>query len=63
VGRRRYQGQIEVIRQDMTSRRTRYKGYVDELQRAKNRMQARVRAKAEHPVRILKRIFGFDGAP
>jgi IS5 family transposase len=38
-----YQGQSETVRhaaphaQDMTSRRTRYKGYVDQLQRAKNR--------------------------
>jgi transposase, IS5 family len=61
-----YQGQTEVIRQaapqaqDMTSRRTRYKGYVDELQRAKNRVKARVRAKVEHPFRIVKRIFGFE---
>jgi IS5 family transposase len=61
-----YQGQGEAIRQaaphaqDMTSRRTRYKDYVDELQRAKNRVKARVRAKVEHPIRIVKRIFGFE---
>ena len=61
-----YQGQREVIReaaphaQDMTSRRTRYKDYVDELQRAKNRVKARVRAKVEHPFGIVKRIFGFE---
>jgi transposase, IS5 family len=61
-----YQGQGETIRQaapraqDMTSRRTRYKNFVDELQRAKNRVKARVRAKVEHPFRILKRIFGFE---
>jgi IS5 family transposase len=61
-----YQGQGEAIReaaphaQDMTSRRTRYKGYVDELQRAKNRVKARVRAKVEHPFRIVKRVFGFE---
>jgi transposase, IS5 family len=60
-----YQGQREVIRkaapkaQDMTSRRTRYKQVVDELQRRKNRTKARVRAKVEHPFRILKRVFGF----
>jgi IS5 family transposase len=45
--------------QDMTSRRTRYKQIVDELQRRKNRTKARVRAKVEHPFRILKRVFGF----
>lgn len=36
-----------------------YKNFVDELQKAKNRVKARVRAKVEHPLRILKRIFGF----
>jgi IS5 family transposase len=60
-----YQGQGEAIRkaapraQDMTSRRTRYKQIVDQLQRRKNRTKARVRAKVEHPFRILKRVFGF----
>jgi IS5 family transposase len=44
----------------MTCRRTRYKGRVDELQRVKNRSKPNVRAKVEHPFRILKRIFGFD---
>src|SRR6266481_5927548 len=61
-----YQGQGEAIRQaapraqDMTSRRIKYKNFVDELQKAKNRVKARVRAKVEHPFRILKRIFGFE---
>ncbi len=61
-----YQGQGEAIRhaapqaQDMTSRRVQYKNFVDELQKAKNRVKARVRAKVEHPFRILKRIFGFE---
>jgi transposase, IS5 family len=61
-----YQGQGEVIRQaapraqDMTCRRTKYKNFVDELQRRKNRTKARVRARVEHPFRILKRVFGFD---
>ena len=61
-----YQGQGEAIReaaphaQDMTSRRAQYKNFVDELEKAKNRTKARVRAKVEHPFRILKRIFGFE---
>ena len=61
-----YQGQGEAIReaapqaQDMTCRRARYKDGVDELQRKKNRSKSRVRAKVEHPFRILKRIFGFE---
>ncbi|MEO6805626.1 MAG: IS5 family transposase [Edaphobacter sp.] len=61
-----YQGQTEAIReaapeaQDMTCKRTKFKHYVDELQKKKNRNKSRVRAKVEHPFRILKRIFGFD---
>jgi transposase, IS5 family len=61
-----YQGQTEAIKesapkaQDMTSRRTTFKNYVDELQKKKNRSKSRVRAKVEHPFRILKRVFGFD---
>ena len=61
-----YQGQTEAIReaaphaQDMTCKRTRFKNYVDELQKKKNRRKSRVRAKVEHPFWMLKRIFGFD---
>jgi IS5 family transposase len=61
-----YQGQGEAIRraasqaQDMTSRRVKYKNFVDEVAKAKNRVKACVRAKVEHPFRILKRIFGFE---
>ena len=61
-----YQGQTETIReaapqaQDMTCRRTRFKNYVDEEARRKNRTKSRVRAKVEHPFRVLKRIFGFE---
>ena len=60
-----YQGQTEAIRaaapkaQDMTCKRTRYKDGVDELERAKNRTKSKVRAKVEHPFRILKRVFGL----
>jgi IS5 family transposase len=60
-----YQGQGEAIRraapqaQDMTSRRTKFKNYVDEEAKRKNTTKARVRAKVEHPFRILKRIFGY----
>jgi transposase, IS5 family len=61
-----YQGQGALIRQaapraqDMTSRRVQYKNFVDQLQKAKNRVKARVRAQVEHPFRILKRIFSFE---
>ena len=60
-----YQGQGEAIRaaaphaKDLTSRRTSYKQMVDELQGQKNRTKTRVRAKVEHPFRILNSVFGF----
>jgi IS5 family transposase len=61
-----YQGQTEAVQeaawkaQDRTCERTIYKIRVDELRRAKNRSESSVRAKVEHPFRILKRIVGFD---
>jgi transposase, IS5 family len=60
-----YQGQAEAIHaaapeaQDMTSRRTKRKDSVDEVERRKNRTKARVRSKVEWPFRILKRVFGY----
>jgi len=60
-----YQGQGEVIKdcapdaQDMTHRRCRRQGEVDEVERAKNTTKSRVRAKVEHPFLIIKRVFGF----
>ena len=43
----------------MTSRRTKRKDSVDEVERRKNRTKARVRSKVEWPFRILKRVFGY----
>jgi len=60
-----YQGQTEAIHaaapdaQDMTSRRTKHKDGVDEVERRKNRTKARVRSKVEWPFRILKRVFKY----
>lgn len=60
-----YQGQGALIQecapnaQDMTNRRFRRKGVVDEEERAKNRTKSSVRAKGEHPFLVIKRIFGF----
>ena len=60
-----YQGQGEAIHaaapeaQDMTSRRAKYKGGIDEVERRKNRTKAGVRSKVEWPFRILKRVFGY----
>jgi len=44
----------------MTCKRTKFKHYVDELQKKKNRSESKLRAEVGHPFRILKRIFGFD---
>jgi IS5 family transposase len=60
-----YQGQTEAIHEaapqvrDMTSRRVKTKAGVDEAGKQSNRAKARVRAKAEWPFRIVKRVFGF----
>lgn len=60
-----YQGQGALLQecarnaQDMTNRRYRRKGVVDEEERAKNRTKSSVRAKVEHPFLVIKRIFGF----
>lgn len=60
-----YQGQREVIRRlaprarDFTHRRYRYKGRIDEAERARNRTKSRVRARVEHAFFVLKRVFGF----
>jgi IS5 family transposase len=64
-GDRAYQGQTELIRQrapkaqDMTHRRCRLRGRIDEAERAQNRNKSRVRAKVEHAIGVIKRIFGF----
>ena len=35
------------------------RNYVDEEGKRKNKTKSKVRAKVEHPFRILKRVFGF----
>lgn len=58
-------GQTEAIHeavqkiQDMKWRRTGHKGKVDQLQHAKNRSKSSLRAKVEHPFRILKRVLDW----
>ncbi len=65
-GDQSYRGQRNVIRQhapnarDFTQRRYRFKGVVDEIERAKNRSKSRVRAKVEHVFGVIKRVFGFQ---
>jgi transposase, IS5 family len=64
-GDQAYRGQRMVIRRhapkakDFVNRRYRYRGMVDAVERAKNRTKSKVRAKIEHPIGIIKRVFGF----
>ncbi len=64
-GDQAYRGQRTVIREqapaakDLTNRRYRHRGVVDETLRAKNRTKSKVRAKVEHTIGVIKRIFGF----
>jgi transposase, IS5 family len=64
-GDQAYRGQRAVIRQhaakaqDFTNRRYRHRGVVDEVERAKNRTKSKVRARVEHSIGIIKRVFGF----
>ena len=64
-GDQAYRGQTEVIKRhapkakDFTNRRYRHRGVVDEIQRAKNRTKSKVRAKVEHAIGVIKRVFGF----
>lgn len=64
-GDQAYRGQTEVIRahapkaKDFTNRRYRHRGVVDETERVKNRTKSKVRAKVEHAIGVVKRVFGF----
>ncbi len=64
-GDRAYQGQTAVLRrvapqaQDYTNRRVRYRGRRDVEAWGKNRTKSKVRAKVEHVIGVIKRIFGF----
>jgi transposase, IS5 family len=64
-GDQAYRGQRAVIRRhapkakDFINRRYRHCGVVDERERAKNRTKSKVRAKVEHPIGVIKRVFGF----
>jgi len=64
-GDQAYRGQQAVIRsrapnaKDFTNQRCRYRGVVDDVERGKNRRKSRVRAKVEHPIGVIKRVFGF----
>ena len=64
-GDQAYRGQTDVIREhapkarDFTNRRYRHRGVIDEAVKAKNRTKSKVRAKVEHSIGVIKRVFGF----
>ena len=64
-GDQAYRGQRAVIRRDapkakdFINRRYRHRGVVDQVEHAKNRTKSKVRAKVEHPIGVIKRVFGF----
>lgn len=64
-GDQAYQGQREVIRtrapraRDFTNRKYRGRGWFNAATQAKNRTKSRVRAKVEHSIGVIKRVFGF----
>ena len=65
-GDQAYRGQKEAIRaaapraKDFTNQRYRWGDRVDEQIKAKNRTKSRVRAKVEHTIGVIKRVFGFQ---
>ena len=64
-GDQAYRGQRAVIRRqapkarDFINRRYRFRGVVDEAERTKNRAKSKLRAKVEHAIGVVKRVFGF----
>jgi transposase, IS5 family len=65
-GDRGYQGQTAVIHarapraRDFTNRKHRGRGWVNAVDKAKNRTKSRVRAKVEHAIGVIKHVFGFQ---
>jgi len=64
-GDQAYRGQGEVIRevapqaQDLTNKRYRYKGRVDEVIREQNRVKSHIRSRVEHVFGVIKLKFGY----
>lgn len=65
-GDQAYRGQKEAMRaaapraKDFTNQRYRWGNRIDERIKAKNRTKSRVRAKVEHTIGVIKRVFGFQ---
>jgi transposase, IS5 family len=64
-GDQAYQGQTAVIGQhaqgaeDLTNRRCKPRGVVDEAEKARNRIKSKVRSRVEHCFGVIKGVFGF----
>ena len=64
-GDQAYKSQKEVIRakapkaKDFTNRRCKWKHFLDEAIQTKNRNKSRIRARVEHSIGVIKRVFGF----
>ena len=65
-GDQAYRGQKDAMRavapraRDFTNQRYRWGSRIDERVKAANRNKSRVRAKVEHTIGVIKRIFGFQ---
>lgn len=65
-GDQAYKSQGELIRakapkaKDFTNRQCRWKHFIDEAIKAKNRTKSRIRSRVEHSIGIIKRVFGFN---
>ncbi len=65
-GDQAYRGQTAAMRaaapraRDFTNQRYRWGRRIDEQIKASNRNKSRVRAKVEHTIGVIKRVFGFD---
>ena len=65
MGDSAYQGRDAVIRaqapkaRDLTNRRYRYKGVVNGVERAKNRVKSQIRSRVEHVFGVIKGVFPF----
>jgi len=65
-GDQAYRGQKDAMRaaaaraRDFTNKRYRWGSRIDETIKATNRNKSRVRAKVEHTIGVIKRVFGFQ---
>jgi IS5 family transposase len=65
-GDQAYKSQKAVIRakapkaKDFTNRQCKWKHFLDEAIRTKNRNKSRIRARVEHSIGVIKRVFGFS---